>query len=116
MADVVDQGQRFGEIDVEVQRSSDGARDLGNFESVGKAVAKVVRVAAGEDLRLRFEAAEGAGVNDAVAVALKIVAVGVRRFGIAASAGMFDVHRVGGEHGESLALLIADWGRGDVSG
>ena len=70
---------------------------------MGEAVAEVVGVAAGEDLRLGFEAAEGAGVNDAVAVALEVVAVGMRRLGEAASAGVFDVHRVGGEHGESIA-------------
>ncbi len=70
---------------------------------MGEAVAEVVGVAAGENLRLGFEAAEGAGVNDAVAVALKVVAVGVRGLGEAASAGVFDVHRVGGQHGWSLA-------------
>ena len=108
MADVVDQGQGFGEIDVEAERSGDGARDLRDFEGVGEAVAEVVGVAAGEDLRLGFEAAEGAGVDDAVAIALKVVAVGMRGFGEAASAGVLDVHRVGGQHGGSLAFLIVD--------
>jgi hypothetical protein len=32
----------------------------------------------------------------------------VRRLGEAASAGVFDVHRVGGEHGGRIALLIDD--------
>ena len=40
-------------------------------------IAKVIGVAASENLSFRFEAAEGAGVNDAVAVTLKVVAVGV---------------------------------------
>ena len=88
MADVVHQGQGFGEIDIEIQGSGDGAGDLRDFERVGEAVAEVVGVAAGEDLRLGFEAAESAGVNDAVAVALKIIAVGMRRFREAASAGV----------------------------
>ena len=107
MADVVDEGESFGEIDVEVEGSGDGARDLRDFEGVGEAVAEVVGVAAGEDLRLGFETAKGAGVDDAVAVALKVVAVGMRRLGEAASAGVFDVHRVGGQHGGSIALLTA---------
>ncbi len=104
MADVVDQSQGLGEIDVEAQRSGDGAGDLRDFEGVGEAVAEVVGVAAGEDLRLGFQAAESAGVNDAVAVALEIVAVGMRGFGEAASAGVLDVHRVRRQHGESLAF------------
>src|ERR1039457_6338589 len=53
--------------------------------------------------RNRNEAPEGAGVNDAIAVALKVVAVGVGWFREAASAGAFDVHRVAGEHVRSLA-------------
>ena len=81
--------------------SGDGAGDLRDFERVGEAVAEMVGVAAGEDLRLGFEAAEGAGVDDAVAVALKVVAVGMRRFREAASAGVVDGHRVAAaEHGE----------------
>src|ERR1017187_4734192 len=103
VADVVDQGEGFGEIDVEAEGSGDGAGDLRDFESVGEAVAEVVGVAAGGDLGLGFETAEGAGVNYSVAVALKIIAVGVGRLGEAASAGVFDVHRVGGEHDRSLA-------------
>ena len=103
MADVVDESESLRKVDVEVERSSDGAGDLRDFESVGQAVAEMVGVAAGEHLRLGFEAAESASVNDAVAIALEIVAVGMRGFGESASAGVFDVHRVGGQHGSSLA-------------
>ena len=70
-------------------RSGDGARDLRDFDGVGESVAEMVGVAAGENLGLIFEAAEGAGVDDAVAVALEVVAVGMRRFREAASAGLF---------------------------
>jgi hypothetical protein len=66
----------------------------------------MVRVAARENLGLVFETAEGAGVDDAVAVALEVVAIGMGRLREAASAGMFHLHRVGGQHGDSLALLI----------
>ena len=89
MADVVDQRQRFDQIDVEVERAGDGAGDLRDFDGVGEAVAEVVGVAAGEDLRLGFQPAKGAGMNDAIAVALKVVAVGMRRSREAASAGVF---------------------------
>jgi hypothetical protein len=81
---------------------------LGDFQGVGEAVAEVVGVAAGEDLRLGFQTAEGAGVDDAVTIALKVVAVRVRGFGAAASAGVLDVHRIGGQHVWSLAFLIVE--------
>ena len=60
MADVVDERERFGEIGVEAESGGDGAGDLRNFEGVSEAVAKMVGEAGGEDLRFRFEAAEGA--------------------------------------------------------
>src|SRR5580704_12021431 len=103
VSDVVNQAQCFSEIDVETKSSGDGARDLGNFEAVGEAVAEMVGIAARENLGLGFEAAEGAGVNDTIAVALKVVAVGMLRLREAASAGVLDVHRVTGQHEESLA-------------
>src|SRR6266545_1819595 len=42
-------------------------------------------------------------MNDAVAVALKVVAVGMRRFGITAAAGVLDMHGIGGQHEGSVA-------------
>ncbi len=107
MADVVDKSQRLGEIDVEAECSGDGARDLRDFERVGEAVAEMVGITAGEDLSFRFQAAEGTGMDDAVAVTLEIVAVGVRGLGETASAGVFYFDRVAG-HGERIALLIVD--------
>jgi hypothetical protein len=99
MAEIMHQCERFGEIDVEGERSGDGARDLCYFDGVSEAVAEVVRIAARENLSLIFESAKGASVDDAVAVALKVVAVGVRCFRETASAGVFCMHRVAGQHG-----------------
>ncbi len=103
MADVVNQGERFGQVDVQAECCGDGAGDLRDFERVGQTVAEVVGVAAGEDLGFGFETAEGAGMDDAVAVALEVVAVGMLRLGETASAGVFDVHRVTRKHGERIA-------------
>ena len=83
--------------------SGDGARDLRDFDGVGEAVAEMIGIAAGEDLGLGFQAAEGAGVDDAVAVALEVVAVRMRRLGITASAGVLDLHRVVSQHGGRIA-------------
>jgi hypothetical protein len=71
MADVVDQGEGFGEVFVEAERGGDVAGDLRDFHGVGEAAAEVVGGAAGEDLGLAGEAAEGAGLHDALAVALE---------------------------------------------
>src|SRR5712671_442203 len=102
MAEVVYEGEGFSQVYVEAEGSGNGARYLRDFDGVGEAVAEVVGVAASENLSLIFETAEGASVDNAVAVALEIVAIGMRRFREAASAGMFHLHRVGGQHGRSL--------------
>jgi hypothetical protein len=67
------------------------------LEGVGQAVAEVVGVAASENLSLGFQAAESAGMNDAIAVALEVVAVGMLRLRMTASAGVFRANGVGGE-------------------
>jgi hypothetical protein len=72
---------------------------------VRKAVAEVIRISTREDLSLGFEAAKSAGMDNAVAISLKVVAVGMRRLRKAASTGVFHVHRVAGQHEESLASL-----------
>jgi len=77
MADVVGEGEGFGEVLIETESAGDGASDLGNFESVGKAAAEMVGEPDGEYLGFFLEAAEGPGMNNAVAVASKLVAVGM---------------------------------------
>ena len=103
MADVVSQGQRFGKIGIQIQSAGNGARHLRDFESVSEAIAEVIGVAGGEDLRFGFEAAEGARMDDAVAVAGVIVAVRMLRLGVATAASAAHVHGVGCEH--SLRLF-----------
>ena len=89
MADVVDEGEGFGEFCIEAESEGEGAGDLRDFKRVGEAAAEVVRgrVAgqAGEDLGFAGEAAEGAGVKDAGGVAGKGRAVGVGRLGVGAA-------------------------------
>ena len=106
MADIVDQRQRFDQVAVQSELGGDRARDLRNFDRMRQAIAKVVGVAARENLSLRFQTAKCARMNDAVAIAMKGVAVGMRRFGMAASARAFDVDGVGGELGVSRQLRV----------
>jgi hypothetical protein len=49
-------------------------------------------------------------MNDPVAVTLEVVAVGMRQLGIAASTGVFNAHRIVGEHGKSVAAAQASNG------
>ena len=76
--------KRLREIRVKAQRVGHGARDLRDLERVRKPVAEMVGIARRENLRLRFEPAESAGMNYAVAVARKIGAVGMRSFMVSA--------------------------------
>ncbi len=99
MADVVRQRQGFGEIFVETQDRGHGAGNLGNLDGVGEAVAEMVGKAGREDLRLGFQPAESAGMNDAVAIALEGVAVGMIGFRIAASQAVLDLESKPGKHG-----------------
>jgi hypothetical protein len=85
MPDVVRQGQRFGEVFIQAQHSGHGARDLRDLNGVRQPIAEMVGEADGEDLGFIFEPPERACVNDAVAVALKRIPVGVRKLRIAAA-------------------------------
>ena len=71
MPDVVHQRQRLGQIDIQSERAGDVARNLRDLDRVRQAAAKVVRGAAGEDLRLARQPAKRARLHDAVAVALE---------------------------------------------
>jgi hypothetical protein len=63
----------------------------------------VIGVASGKNLRLRFEPAKGPGMDHPVAIALKVVAVRMRRLGMPPSKRLFHPDSVVGEHENSLA-------------
>ncbi len=104
MPDVMHQGQRLHQIDIQIERCSNGARDLRDFHGVRQASAEVVGVAAGEDLRLVLQPAKGAGMDDAVAVTLERIAIRMRRLGIAAPTRILRADGVRGEHKRSVAV------------
>ena len=80
MAEVVRKRNGFGEVGVQPQCAGDVARDGGYFNRVGEPRAQVVAGAIEKHLRLVFQPAKGARVNDAVAVALIMRAPLGRRF------------------------------------
>src|SRR5262245_4806873 len=94
MADVVSEGESFDQILVEPQRATDGAGDGRDFERVRQSRAMVIAHAAGEDLSLVSQAAERAGMDDAVAVTLVWVAIRMRRLGMRAAGGIGGVHGI----------------------
>src|SRR5579872_28477 len=102
MTHIVHQRQSLDQIHVQAKLSRDGSRNLRNFNRVSQPITKVVGMAASENLSFCLKPAKGPGVNNAVAVTLKIVAIRMRRLGITASAGLLHPHRVVGEHAESL--------------
>ena len=82
----------------------DGAGNLRNLHGVGQAGAKVVGGARGEDLGLAGETAKGAGLDDALAIALEGSAIDVGRSregaGLQECVEVGDGLRIGGrEHG-----------------
>src|SRR6185503_6545891 len=84
--DVVHESKSFHQINVQAKLGGNGTRNLRDFQSVRKPVAKMVGVAPGKNLRLRFQAAKRPRMNDAVAVTLKVVAIRMRGLRIAAAA------------------------------
>src|SRR5215468_593797 len=84
MADIVYEREGFGKFAVQVECGGDSARDLRDLKCVCETVAKVIRVARGEDLRFRFQTAKSPRMNDAVTVARVFGAVGMARLRIAA--------------------------------
>ncbi len=69
VTEVVGQGDGLGQVVVQPQGLGDGAGDLRHFQRMGEARAEVVALVRHEHLGLFLQAAEGRGVDDAVAVA-----------------------------------------------
>src|SRR5262245_53218497 len=66
---------RLDQILIAAQSARQRASDLGNFERMGEAGAKVITLVVDEDLSLVFKPSEGGGVENTVAVALKCGAI-----------------------------------------
>src|SRR5258708_35020289 len=96
VSDVVNERQSFDQINIQSELGCDRPRNLPNCKGVRRAISKVVGVAASESLGLGFEAAESSRVNYAVPVTLKIIAIRMRRLGLAAATGV--LHRVGSKN------------------
>ena len=97
MTQVVRQADGLDQVFIGAQRPGDGAADLGHFQGVGQAGAVVIAFVVDEDLGLVFQAAEGGGMQDAVAVALEAGAVVGLVFRMRPAFGLAALHPVRGK-------------------
>jgi hypothetical protein len=104
VAEIVRQRHRLGEILVERQRPRQRARHLTDLDRVGQPRAVIVSLMLHEDLRLVLEPAEGAAMDDPVAVALEGRAMRAFGFGVASAAALRGVAGEGGEGGTARHL------------
>ena len=80
VADVVHEREGFSQIGIEMRAPSHRAGNLRHFQRMREAIAKMIGIAGGENLRFRFQAPESPRMDHAVAVAGVIVSVGMRWF------------------------------------
>ena len=86
MANVMDKRESFRQGGVQSQSIRYGAGDLRDFDGMGQAIAKMIGEPHGKNLGFGFQAAESAGVHDAIAVADIIVAIRMCRLRVATTA------------------------------
>jgi hypothetical protein len=78
MAEIVRQRQSLCVLFVKVQGRRDGARDLGYLNRVGQPIAEMVTQPDSKHLCFALKPSKGSRVDDTVAIALEIVAIGMR--------------------------------------
>lgn len=115
VAEVMGESDGFSEIFVQLEGAGDIAGDGRDFDGVGEASAEMITGAIEEDLSFVFEAAEGAGMDDAIAIALVMGAPFRGFLWIFAAAGVGAELRAGGE-GIAFALFEAEAGAGHGQG
>ncbi len=106
VAEVVGEGDGFGEVFVEVEGLGEVSGDGGDFDCVGEACAEASAGAVEEDLGFVAELAEGAGVDNSVAVALVGGSPVFFGFGVAPASGVLAFL---GEGGEELGFSGCAW-------
>ncbi len=97
MTQIMSETDGLHEILIEAHGASDRSRDLGDFQRMSQTRAIEVAFVIDEDLGLIHEATKRGGMNDSIAVALKLATIGGRRLGMTAASG---VGRADGIRGE----------------
>ena len=105
MAEIVGERAGFGQILIHLQRPRQGPGDLGDFQRVGQARAIRIAFMGDKDLGLFLEPPEGAGMDDAVAVALEGAAHGALGLRVVTAAAVRRIAGIRGAHRGHLQLL-----------
>jgi Holliday junction resolvasome RuvABC endonuclease subunit len=79
VAEIMRQRNSFYQVFMQAQIPCNAPADLGDFDAVGESRAEQVALMVHENLSLVFQPTESGGMDDAVAVALKLVASMERR-------------------------------------
>jgi hypothetical protein len=77
MTDVMHQRECLCQILIQTQNAGDRACDLSDFNRMSQSVSEMVVQTRTENLSLIFQAPKGSRMDDAVAIALKIISVGM---------------------------------------
>ena len=81
MPDVVGQCQRLSQIFVETQHASDSTCDLRHLNGMRQTISEMIGNPRRKDLGLIFQTPERPGMDNAVPIPLKFIAVSVGKFG-----------------------------------
>ena len=107
------EADRLGQILVQPQRARDRAADLRHLQAVGEPDAEMIAVGREEHLRLVAQPPERDRVDDAIAVALVIIARTTRRAGRFAMQSPAPCRRIGrpgrGRSGHLPSILFIFW-------
>ena len=110
---VMGQRQAFGQVFVEAQLAGDGARNLRHLQTVRQPRAIMVAFVVNKNLRLVSQTAEGCGMQDAVAIALKRTAgwtIGFCKLTPARRDGGSFIGRRGAHTGSQTGAIIGQAG------
>src|ERR1700733_745595 len=72
MADIMHQSEGLNQVDIQAELRRNRSRDLRNFQGVGQTITKMIGMAGGKNLGFRLKPAKSSGVDDAIAVPLKV--------------------------------------------
>src|SRR5450755_314775 len=81
MAEIVRQSKCLGVILVQADRDGNRPGDLRHLDGMSQTVSEMIAKACGEDLCFAFHPTKRSRMDDAVAVALKVAAVGMNGLG-----------------------------------
>ncbi len=95
VAEVMRQGEPFGQVFLQPQPAGDGAGDLRHFQRMGQARAEEITFVVEKDLRLVLKRAEPGGMDHPVTIALPRAARGGFGLGIEAATGRCGLDSVG---------------------